>query len=81
MTLPAFSACLLLHSDGLALSLLERDPVDGYADRLVREAYRSTAVSTMRFKGCLSGTLTPRSERIEPSAIEITETADKEPQQ
>lgn len=29
-------ACLLLHSDRVAFSLLERPPVDGYADRLVR---------------------------------------------
>lgn len=38
VTLPAFLACLLLHSEGLALGLLKRVPVDGYADRLVREA-------------------------------------------
>eukprot|EP00903_Cladosiphon_okamuranus_P015371 g14197.t1 len=34
VTLPAFLACLLLHSDELALGLLKRVPIDGYADRL-----------------------------------------------
>eukprot|EP00752_Nemacystus_decipiens_P006669 g5996.t1 len=34
VTLPGFLACLLLHSDELALGLLDRVPVDGYADRL-----------------------------------------------
>ncbi len=35
VTLPAFVACLLLHSDEVALGLLEKAAVDGYADRLV----------------------------------------------
>lgn len=35
VALPAFVACLLLHSDEVALSLLEKAAVDGYADRLV----------------------------------------------
>ncbi|CAN0337215.1 unnamed protein product [Pylaiella littoralis] len=34
VTLPAFVACLLLHSDGVTTSLLERTPVDGFAGRL-----------------------------------------------
>lgn len=38
VTLPAFLACLLLHSGGVAARLLERSPADCYADRLVREA-------------------------------------------
>lgn len=48
VTLPAFLACQLLHSDGVALGLLERVPVDGYADRLVREAGQA-GNSTSRF--------------------------------
>ncbi|CAM9729255.1 unnamed protein product [Ectocarpus sp. 4 AP-2014] len=34
-TLPAFLACLLLHSDDVASALLEKPPMDGYTDRLV----------------------------------------------
>ncbi|CAM9738525.1 unnamed protein product [Ectocarpus fasciculatus] len=33
-TLPAFLACLLLHSDDVASALLEKPPMDGYTDRL-----------------------------------------------
>lgn len=49
VTLPAFLACLLLHSDGLAQGLLDRAPVDGYADRLVREVATQTANSYVEF--------------------------------
>lgn len=47
VTLRAFLACLLLHSDGVALSLLDRPPVDGYADRLVRLLYTEHSYNTI----------------------------------
>ncbi|CAM9753251.1 unnamed protein product [Laminaria digitata] len=34
VTLPAFLACLLIHSREVASSLLERPPPDGYSERL-----------------------------------------------
>lgn len=48
VTLPAFAACMLLHSGGVAARLLERPPIDHYADRLVRDP--STMMS---FTHCL----------------------------
>lgn len=49
VTLPAFVACLLLHSDGVTTSLLERTPVDGFADRLVRRTFQTTGIIRASF--------------------------------
>lgn len=53
VTLAAFLACLLLHSDGVALGLMERVPVDGYADRLVRRHAIQITLQTPKYAGAL----------------------------